>query len=114
MGSILNAECVCGYRREGLFMGAGMLDFEKVCSAPAFCENCHEVVLADYLAKAPKCPKCKGKPIFYDDVCLRFGKPGPGGKPLVRMAYGSDRKDIQTPRCSLFAALVASKRRCVL
>ena len=26
MGSILNAECVCGYKREGLFAGAGMLD----------------------------------------------------------------------------------------
>ena len=82
MGSILNAECGCGYKREGLFAGAGMLDFEKVCSAPAFCENCHEVVLADYLAKVPKCPKCKGKPSFYDDVSLRSESPGREEDPL--------------------------------
>ena len=29
MGSILNAECVCGYKREGLFMGAGDAEFRK-------------------------------------------------------------------------------------
>ena len=82
MGSILNAECVCGYKRDGLFVGAGMLDFKKACRAPAFCKHCFEVVLADYLAKVPKCPKCKSKPTFYDDVCLRSESPGRENGPL--------------------------------
>ncbi len=71
MGSILKAECECGFESDHLYVGAGMADFEKVCYAPAFCGNCRKLVVADYVSGSPKCPECGGGVTFYDDRSLQ-------------------------------------------
>jgi DNA-directed RNA polymerase subunit RPC12/RpoP len=42
-------------------------------SAPAFCKKCHSLVISNYLSKRPRCPRCRGKVIFYNDKTLQEG-----------------------------------------
>ena len=66
MGSVLIAQCVCGYRTDELDVGSGMIYSNKELF-PAICSHCKNVIVANYLDKTPKCPACKKKVIFYND-----------------------------------------------
>jgi len=71
MGTIISAECECGFEPGEIFAGGGMFDFAGVCDVPALCENCREFVVVNYLGRSPKCPKCRKKVIAYNDPILQ-------------------------------------------
>ena len=74
MGSSLNAKCRCGFSVEELLVGGGMMNFQSYCGAPAFCDTCADVVVANYFDDKPACPNCKKAITFYDDPSLRRKK----------------------------------------
>jgi len=51
LGSLLNAKYPCGYKKRGLVLGAGRLNYDKSCKEPALCEICTRVVTIDLMAK---------------------------------------------------------------
>ncbi len=71
MGTILRAECQCGYSVE-VFVGSGFVDFQNVYYAPAPCKFCQEIVTRNYLkAGRQRCPHCRRATLFYDHPSLR-------------------------------------------
>ncbi len=80
MGSSLIARCKCGFASETFMVGGGMLNHETTCYVPGICLNCHRFVVANYLAKRPRCPKCRRKVTFYNDPSLQ----APSGKKKSR------------------------------
>ncbi len=74
MGSIIEASCLCGYKRE-MFLGGGMLDFTTSCNFPIFCGKCSSLFEANLLDNNQKCPKCHSPNIIpYDDNSLSKNK----------------------------------------
>lgn len=73
MGSILRAECSCGFNKERLFVGGGMLGFETSCLVPAVCKGCGDFFTTNYLETENSlvCPRCAKKAYFYNDQSLR-------------------------------------------
>jgi len=71
MGTIIKATCQCGFESWNIFAGGGFTNFMPDLAAPAFCKKCKALVVSNYLSKKPKCPKCKGKIVFYNDKTLR-------------------------------------------
>ena len=70
MGSLVIAVCECGYTAESA-VGGGMATFKEICYFPAYCEQCHELVEADLLARPVNCPVCEGTPVTpYNDEKL--------------------------------------------
>lgn len=47
------------------------MNFMTDLAAPALCQHCNSLVVANYLDKVSKCPKCGGMILFYDDPSLR-------------------------------------------
>lgn len=70
MGSLLHAECRCGFI-SNFPAGGGMLNFTDTCYAPAVCVACGEFFIRNYFSKFIKCPKCRKKAHFYDDPSLQ-------------------------------------------
>ncbi len=74
MGSILIAECRCGYTEPYLEVGGGMRNFMKSSRVPALCRKCKKVVLVNELLPEPhRCPKshCRSKVVLYNKPALR-------------------------------------------
>jgi hypothetical protein len=70
MGSQVIAKCSCGLETE-IMIGGGMENFMTTCYFPCLCENCHNVIQVNLLAKRRRCPRCKkSNPIPYDDPRL--------------------------------------------
>lgn len=69
MGSILKAECSCGFVTT-FPAGGGVLNFTDTCFAPAICVDCGEFFIRNYFSKFIKCPKCHKKAYFYDNPSL--------------------------------------------
>ena len=75
MGSMVRAECLCGFER-GVRIGGGMLNSGGRCGFPCLCGGCHDLVEVNLLAKRMKCPDCgSGEVVPYDDPSLA-GSPG--------------------------------------
>ena len=70
MGSILKAECKCGFIST-FIAGGGKLNFTDTCYAPAVCVDCGEFFIRNYFFKFIKCPKCHKKAFFYDHPSLQ-------------------------------------------
>ena len=70
MGSILKAECQCGFESEEILAGGGM-DFHRSCRAPALCPVCKIFLVKNYMKKFSKCPTCRRKIVFYDDPIIQ-------------------------------------------
>jgi predicted RNA-binding Zn-ribbon protein involved in translation (DUF1610 family) len=70
MGSILIAECKCGFEKN-FSAGGGMLDFKTNCNAPAYCADCKKFIVENYLKTPAICPSCGKKLIFYNDPSLK-------------------------------------------
>lgn len=81
MGSILSAECSCGFKEERLFVGGGMLHAAGTCLAPAVCRECGNFFTTNYIEieNSLSCPRCAKKAYFYNDQSLR----GAEGSPLL-------------------------------
>lgn len=58
MGSIINAHCDCGFDKNEMFLGGGMMNFMKYCNYPFYCENCSILFEGNVFDKKLKCPKC--------------------------------------------------------
>jgi hypothetical protein len=71
MGSILMAQCKCGFKLKSLFVGGGMANFDKICKEPAICLKCNILLIKNNMKKHsffhPRCPKCWRKITFYSD-----------------------------------------------
>lgn len=65
MGSIIRANCDCGYETKDLFFGAGMADFETVCNVPSLKNGSSEIEMKNY-KKRHLVPEY----IFYTDSLL--------------------------------------------
>jgi len=78
MGSILVAECECGFKSEEMFAGGGMLNFYEVCNAPAICKECGIIFTRNFMStkKNIRCPNCKKKALYYNDPILHGDKQG--------------------------------------
>lgn len=76
MGTMVRAVCTCGYEYSFL-QGGGFLDFLEVDKEPALCSNCHRLVVVNYISKRPRCPRCRRKIIFYNDLSLCSNKDAP-------------------------------------
>ena len=72
MGGFIKAECECGFKTE-FMAGSGKDNFDEVCYAPAICPNCRELVVGNYMDKAPTCGKCNGAICFYNDPDMQEG-----------------------------------------
>jgi len=71
MGSILIAECDCGFKSKEIYAGGGVANFETECAAPAVCKNCSSFLVLNYLRKKNKCPNCKSEVTFYNDPSIQ-------------------------------------------
>jgi len=92
-GTILKAQCPCGYHLE-FMAGGGMSNFKTLCAAPAYCAACKKLEILNYLDDDPKCAACAacaGKPVFYNDPSLQE-KPAPGAKPGTVFSWNTDKK----------------------
>jgi len=73
MGTMLIAQCDCGFKSNMINAGGGMSNFNEVLNAPAFCKRCKMFLVKNYLEQDPRCPRCKGKIHFYNDPALFKG-----------------------------------------
>ncbi len=69
MGEVYIAECECGFKSDGLYLGGGMMSSDD-CHAPAICLTCSSFTVMNYADDNPECPECrgKGKVVFYNDI----------------------------------------------
>ncbi len=63
MGSIVQAQCDCGFTA-CVFVGGSFLDYTTTCYFPCFCPSCGHLVQVNVLTPAPSCPEC-GAPAPY-------------------------------------------------
>ena len=77
MGTIIRAECRCGFQKE-MCLGGGMLNFTKHCAFPMYCGQCKILFEANLFRKRIPCPSCRGTRdvVPYDDerVCRSKGE----------------------------------------
>ena len=77
MGSIVSAECKCGFKKEVMLLGGGFSDFQNKASFPYYCPVCKNLFLGNCLAKKVKCKKCISENVYpYDDkrACKKKGQ----------------------------------------
>ena len=66
MGAIVNAECLCGFKKE-LLIGGGMLNFMTRCDFPCYCEKCLKIFKVNLFSNSLQCPVCKTDMLRYDN-----------------------------------------------
>ncbi len=67
MGSTIVAKCDCGYESKELFVGAGRMNYEKVCLFPHLCQDC-QTFFNGNIYEEETCPLCRSKNVIsYDD-----------------------------------------------
>jgi hypothetical protein len=70
MGSVIEAECECGYMNPELLLGGGFRNFMTECAVPFYCDHCKKVFTLNILDKNGliqdcHCPRCKRKVHYY-------------------------------------------------
>lgn len=113
MGSVLGAVCPCGFESEEIYAGGGMLDFHEVCNAPAFCQQCRDLVVVNYLLANPKCLGCSGPVVFYDDPSLQAAKGSREQEDPRRDVFNwnaSDEKHLRLPGTKYLCPKCGRKR----
>lgn len=76
MGSIVKAQCGCGFEKE-IYLGGGMRTFATYCNFPFFCQACATMFEGNLLKNTVTCPKCNATnnvPYDSDRICLRKGQ----------------------------------------
>jgi transposase-like protein len=69
MGSILVANCKCGFRTQIFAGGGGFTHLDKNFE-PALCPSCRHFHVLNYSGRRRKCPDCKAWVDFYNDPAL--------------------------------------------
>ena len=77
MGSIIQAECECGFKSKKIYAGGGFKDSEDVLLAPALCTNCCTFTVRNYFSRYNYCSKCKSRVTFYNSDKLWKEKDAP-------------------------------------
>ena len=70
MGTVFEVSCTCGFK-SSVHVGAGQMNFETYCGAPAVCKPCGVFLELNYFIKDQKCPDCDEPVVFYDDSSLQ-------------------------------------------
>ncbi len=70
MGSILKAICFCGFEKEDIYYGGGMMDFATHCGVPAINQRTGQFLTENYFNK-DKLPK---DITFYNDPDMYRGE----------------------------------------
>src|SRR5688572_18725933 len=78
MGSIFEAQCLCGYISGELLEGCGMAGPQS-CRDLARCDHCKEIVSIRANSERPRCPKCRRKVFVLDLEQSNEGKPSTCG-----------------------------------
>lgn len=65
------ARCGCGYVSGLIEQGGGFATFMTHDMEPARSRPCGELVVLNFRAERPRCPRCGGHPTFYNDPSLR-------------------------------------------
>ncbi len=77
MGTIIKADCRCGFEKE-MFLGGGMMNFTKYCAYPMYCGQCRILFESNLFQKQISCPNCNRAndvvPYDHERVCRRKGK----------------------------------------
>ncbi len=73
MGTIFNAHCTCGYRKENLFLFQGMMEAYTNCEFPFYCESCKSLFIGNLLDDDVLCTDCGKNNVFsYEDQRAGF------------------------------------------
>jgi len=75
MGSIVVANCGCGYEKE-MHLGGGMMNFETYCGFPVYCPACEQLFVANLFEEPIRCPECSSNRVLpYDaeELCVTKG-----------------------------------------
>lgn len=75
MGSIVMAQCICGYQRE-MYLGGGWVNFRNHCNFPLYCGACKSLFEGNIFEKGIRCPECGDRNVLrYDDdeLCANKG-----------------------------------------
>jgi hypothetical protein len=75
MGTMIQAQCKCGYSSDIIFQGGGFETFMEKDMEPAYCEKCQRLIVLNYKESNPRCSQCLGEVKFYSDSSLQK-KPG--------------------------------------
>ncbi len=70
MGSILKAICPCGFEKEDIYYGGGMMNFTTHCGVPAINQKTGQFLTENYFNK----DKLPEEIVFYDDPKMYIGK----------------------------------------
>ena len=74
MGSVVKANCACGFEKE-MFLGGGMLSFKTECCFPAYCSHCNKLFEVNAFDRHKICPLCKNSNmILYNDEKIYMRK----------------------------------------
>ena len=68
MGTILNAQCDCGFAKTEIFVGRGFKP--EYLYVPAYCTKCKSLQITNCLDKMNKCPECRGELTLYTQDSL--------------------------------------------
>ena len=98
MGSILVAECTCGYKSDFMGLGGGMADFEARCNVPVVCFACGILFVRNMLSKNNiRCPRCRKKGVILGN----FSQPHEEmGEPPIFNWLLDDNKEFILPETS--------------
>lgn len=78
MGSIISAHCDCGFNRDEMGLGGGMMDFTTNCSFPYYCEDCNMLFEGNALSEKVTCPTCHKEHVYSYDTKKACGSIGEG------------------------------------
>ncbi len=73
MGTIFNAHCTCGYKKQGLFLFQGRMEAFCTCDFPFYCESCKTLFIGNLLDDDLCCPDCGEDTVYsYEDQRAGF------------------------------------------
>jgi len=71
VGSLISAECECGFERS-MALGGGMRNHLTYCAFPCYCRDCNSLYEANLLSDDTSCTECGSQNILpYDDKSMR-------------------------------------------
>ncbi len=74
MGSIIYAECECGYKKDRMLIGGGMANFNRRCNFPYYCDNCNTIIVHNAFIEPAYCT-CGNLLVRYDNEDLSTKNP---------------------------------------
>jgi hypothetical protein len=68
MGSIISAVCKCGFEKEKMFLGGGMMTHTHICMFINYCNDCNSMFIENMYKQKIICSKCNStNTVAYDN-----------------------------------------------